>query len=89
MWELVAGTFAVHSREDDLGGIRRSAEQVVHRYEEAEERQRLVAETLERSPAGGRAVVGLRDPGLWAGATAAVGQLLNQDGVVLQGTVGS
>jgi hypothetical protein len=60
-WELVAGTFAVHSREDDLGGIRRSAEQVVHRYEEAEERQRLVAETLERSAAGGRAVVGLRD----------------------------
>jgi peptide chain release factor subunit 1 len=60
VWELVAGTFAVHSREDDLGRIRRSTEQVVPRYEEAEE-QRLVAETLERSAAGGRAVVGLRD----------------------------
>ena len=83
--DRVAGTFSVHPREDDLGRIRRGAEQVVRRYEEAEE-QRLVAETLERSAAGGRAVVGLRDC-LWAGATAAVSQLLVQDGVMFQGAV--
>jgi hypothetical protein len=83
--ERVAGTFSVHPREDDLGTIRSRAEEVVQRYERAEE-QRLVAETLERCAAGGLAVAGLPDC-LWAGATAAVGQLLVQDEVVQPGLV--
>jgi hypothetical protein len=83
--ERIAGTFSVHPREDDLGRIRRRAEQVVERYERAEE-QRLVTETLERCSSGGLAVVGLGEC-LWAGATAAVNQLLVQDEVVLPGAV--
>jgi peptide chain release factor subunit 1 len=83
--ERVAGAFSVHPHEDDLGTIRSRADEVVQRYERAEE-QRLVAETLERHAAGGRAVVGLRDC-LWAGATAAVGQLLVQNEVVVPGVV--
>jgi peptide chain release factor subunit 1 len=83
--ERVAGTFSVHPREDDLGTIRDRAGEVVERYERAEER-RLVAETLERHAAGGLAVVGLPDC-LWAGATAAVGQLLVQEEVVQPGVV--
>jgi hypothetical protein len=81
----VAGTFSVHPREDDLGRIRERAEQVVERYERAEE-QRLVTETFERCAAGGPAVVGLGEC-LWAGATAAVSLLLVQDDVVLPGAV--
>jgi peptide chain release factor subunit 1 len=83
--ERVAGTFSVHPREDDLGRIRRGAEEVVEHYERAEE-QRLVTEALERWSAGGLAVVGLADC-LWAGATAAVHQLLVQDEAVLPGAV--
>jgi peptide chain release factor subunit 1 len=81
----VAGTFSVHPTEDDVGTIRSRAEEVVERYERAEE-QRLVAETFDRHAAGGLAVVGLRDC-LWGAATAAIGQLLVQDGVVLPGAV--
>jgi hypothetical protein len=81
----VVGSFSVHPIEDNLGTIRSGAEEVVERYERAEE-QRLVAETFDRRAAGGLAVVGLRDC-LWGAATAAIGQLLVQDGVVLPGAV--
>lgn len=83
--ERVAGTFSVHPGEQDLGRIHRLADQVVERYERAEE-QRLVTETLERCSSGGLAVVGLADC-LWAGTTAAVNQLLVQDEAVLPGAV--
>jgi peptide chain release factor subunit 1 len=83
--ERVAGTFAVHPREDDLGTIRRRAEAVVQCYERAEER-RLVDEALERAAAGGLAVVGLRDC-LWGASVAAVGQLLVQDEAEQSGVV--
>jgi peptide chain release factor subunit 1 len=83
--ERVAGTFAVHPREDDLGTIRGRAEAVVQCYEWAQE-QRLVAEALERAAAGGLAVTGLRDC-LWGASVAAVGQLLVQDGVEQAGAV--
>ena len=83
--ERVAGTFAVHPREDDLGTIRERAEAIVRRYEWDEE-QRLVAEALERSAAGGLAVTGLRDC-LWGASVAAVGQLLVQEGSEQAGAV--
>ena len=83
--ERVAGTFAVHPREDDLGTIRGRAEAIVQGYERAEE-QRLVAEALERAAAGGLAVTGLRDC-LWGASVAAVGQLLVQDGYEQAGAV--
>ena len=83
--ERVAGTFAVHPHEDDLGAIRERAEAIVQRYEWAEE-QRLVAEALERSAAGGLAVTGLRDC-LWGASVAAIGQLLVQEGSEQAGAV--
>ena len=83
--ERVAGTFAVHPHEDDLGAIRERAEAIVRRYEWDEE-QRLVAEALERSAAGGLAVTGLRDC-LWGASVAAVGQLLVQEGSEQAGAV--
>ena len=83
--ERVAGTFAVHPREDDLGTIRERAEAIVRRYEWDEE-QRLVAEALERSAAGGLAVTGLRDC-LWGASVAAIGQLLVQEGSEQAGAV--
>jgi peptide subunit release factor 1 (eRF1) len=83
--ERVAGTFALHPREDDLGTIRGRAEAIVQCYERAEER-RLVAEALERAAAGGLAVAGLRDC-LWGASVAAVGQLLVQDEAEQAGAV--
>lgn len=83
--ERVAGTFAVHPREHDLGTIRGRAEAIVQRYEWAEE-QRLVAEALESSAAGGLAVTGLRDC-LWGASVAAVRQLLVQEGSEQAGAV--
>jgi peptide chain release factor subunit 1 len=83
--DRVAGTFSVHPREDDIGAIHKGAEEVVQRYERAEE-ERLVADTLDRAAAGGLAVVGVPDC-LWAGATAAARHLLLQDGVELAGVV--
>ncbi|GAA1270148.1 hypothetical protein GCM10009609_36550 [Pseudonocardia aurantiaca] len=74
VWELVAGTFVVHPREDDLGRIRRSAEQVVHRYEgrKSSGGRRDAREERGRGSSGGRA----ERLCLWAGATAAVGRVL-------------
>lgn len=83
--ERVAGTFTVHPREDDVGAIRGRAQAVVQRYESSEQ-QRLVTETLDRFAAGGLAVAGLRDC-LWGASTAAVGQLLVQEGAEQAGAV--
>jgi hypothetical protein len=83
--DRVAGTFQVHPREENLGTIRGRAQEVVDRYERAEE-QRLVAETLEKHAAGGLAAVGLADC-LWGGATAAIDLLLVQDEAMRPGVV--
>jgi peptide chain release factor subunit 1 len=83
--DRVAGTFAAHPHEADLGTIRDRAAEIVQSYERAEE-ERLVAETLEVSASGGLAVTGLRDC-LWGATVAAIGQLLVQDGVVRPGLV--
>jgi peptide chain release factor subunit 1 len=83
--DRVAGTFAAHPHETDLGTIRDRAGEIVQRYERAEE-ERLVADTLEVWVAGGLAASGLRDC-LWGATAAAIEQLLVQDGVVRPGLV--
>jgi Bacterial archaeo-eukaryotic release factor family 10 len=82
----LAGTFPI---DDDartsFGEVKRQATAIVDRYERAEE-QRMVADILETSAAGGLAALGL-SPCLWAGSVAAVGGLLVQDGAVAQGVM--
>jgi peptide subunit release factor 1 (eRF1) len=83
--ERLAGTFSIDPHTATPADIRREAEGVVDRYERDEER-RFVADVVERTRAGGRAVLGLDDC-LWAGSIAAVQMLLIQDGAVAEGVV--
>jgi peptide subunit release factor 1 (eRF1) len=82
----VAGTFAV---DDDakttFAEIKQQASAILERYERAEE-ERMVAEVMETSAAGGLAALGI-SPCLWAGSVAALGCLLIQDGAVAPGVV--
>ena len=80
----LADTFAV----DDgarLGEVKREAAAIVDRYERAEE-ERMIADAVETSAAGGLAVLGLPQC-LWTGSVAAVGDLLVQDGAVAPGVM--
>jgi peptide subunit release factor 1 (eRF1) len=83
--ERLAGTFALDPHTATAGEIQEQAGEIVDRYEREEE-ERLVRETLERAAAGGPAAVGLEDC-LWAGTTAAIGQLLVEEGAVAPGVV--
>jgi peptide chain release factor subunit 1 len=82
----VAGTFLV---DDDarstLGEITQQAGAIVERYERSEE-ERMVAEVVQTSAAGGLGALGLQ-PCLWAGSVAAVGRLLVQEGAVTPGVI--
>ena len=82
----LAGTFTV---DDDartaFGDVKRQAAAILDRYERDEE-ERMVAETVEKSAAGGLAVLGLPEC-LWAGSVAAVDELLVQDGAVAPGVI--
>jgi hypothetical protein len=82
----VAGTFSV---DDDarstLGEIKQQAGAIVERYERSEE-ERMVAEVVQTSAAGGLGALGLQ-PCLWAGSVAAVGRLLVQEGAVTPGVI--
>jgi peptide chain release factor subunit 1 len=82
----VAGTFSV---DDDartsFGEIKQQASAILDRYERAEE-ERMVADVVETSAAGGLAALGIPSC-LWAGSVAAVNGLLVQDGAVAPGVV--
>lgn len=83
---VLAGTFPV---DDDarsgFGELKRQAIAVVDRYERAGE-ERMVAEVVETSAAGGLAVLGL-ERCLWAGSVSAVDRLLIQDGAIAPGVI--
>jgi len=81
----VAGSFSIDPTTAPLAEVRANADSIVQRYERAEE-QRLVAEVLERSAAGGLAAVGL-GLCLWAGSAAAIQKLLVQEGATAPGVV--
>jgi peptide subunit release factor 1 (eRF1) len=83
---IIAGTFAVDDdRRTAVGEVKRQAVAILDRYERAEE-ERMVAEAVETSAAGGLAVLDL-PPCLWAGSVAAVNRLLVQDGAVVPGVI--
>jgi peptide chain release factor subunit 1 len=81
----VAGTFTVDRGQATIADIRASADEVVQRWERAEER-REVSDVLALHAMGGLATVGLSDS-LWAGSVDAVGSLLVQDGATRPGVV--
>jgi hypothetical protein len=83
---LVAGTFPIDEyAKSRPAEIKQQASAVVDRYERAEE-ERMVAETIEKSAAGGLAALGL-PLCLWAGSVAAVDRLLVQEGALAPGVV--
>jgi peptide chain release factor subunit 1 len=83
---VVAGTFTV---DDDaragFGEVKQRAVAIVDRYEAAEEEQ-MVSEAVEKTAAGGLAVLGLATC-LWAGCVSAVDRFLVQDGAMVPGVV--
>jgi peptide chain release factor subunit 1 len=82
----LAGTFMVDDdSKTSFGEIKREASAIVDRYERTEE-ERMVAEAVDTSAAGGLAVLGLPNC-LWAGSLAAVSCLLVQDGAVAPGVI--
>lgn len=81
----VAGSFSIDPTTAPLAEVRPNADSIVQRYERAE-KQRLVAEVLERSAAGGLATVGLGTC-LWAGSVAAIQKLLVQEDATAPGVV--
>jgi len=83
--ERIAGTFVIDARTATPADIRRSAESIMERYEQDEER-RLVAEIAEAVAERRRAALGL-EPCLWAGTVAAVQKLAVQDGATGPGGV--
>jgi peptide chain release factor subunit 1 len=83
---LVAGTFPIDEyAKTSAGQVKQQASAIVERYERAEE-ERLVADAMEKSAAGGLVALGLPQS-LWAGSVAAVNCLLVQDGAVAPGVV--
>ena len=83
--DRVAGTFTINPDGSQLAEIHAGASGVLQRYERDEE-ERTVAEVLDRTAAGGLAVVGPADC-LWAGSVAAIQRLLVQDDVTMAGVV--
>ncbi|HEX8870773.1 MAG TPA: hypothetical protein VF821_34225, partial [Lentzea sp.] len=81
--DKIAGEFRVDLDRATGASVREEANQLVERYERAQE-HRQVQETLERHAMGGLAAVGLRDC-LWAGATAAVDLLLVREDAMAPG----
>lgn len=81
----VAGSFCVDPSAAPLAEVRANAEAIVQRSERSRE-QRLVAEVLGKSAAGGLAAVGLA-PCLWAGSVAAIQTLLVQEDATAPGVV--
>jgi peptide subunit release factor 1 (eRF1) len=83
---LVAGTFPIDEyAKSSPAEIKQKATAVVDRYERAEE-ERMVADAVEKSAAGGLAALGL-PLCLWAGSVAAVDCLLVQEAVLVPGVV--
>jgi peptide chain release factor subunit 1 len=83
--ERVAGTFVIDAGTATPADVRRSAESLMQRYEQDEER-RQVAEIVEAVAERRRAALGL-EPCLWAGTVAAVQTLAVQEGVTAPGVV--
>jgi hypothetical protein len=82
----LAGTFSVDDgSRSTLGEIKQEAKAIVDRYERSEE-ERMVADAVQTSAAGGLAELGLQ-PCLWAGSIAAVDRLLVQEGAVAPGVI--
>ncbi|WP_433608176.1 hypothetical protein ACQP2P_34740 [Dactylosporangium sp. CA-139114] len=81
----VAGTFAVDPDTATVADIRRSAEDIMERYERHEE-QRLVDEIFEAVAEGRPGAIGL-EPCLWAGSVAAVQHLVIHEGAAVPGVV--
>jgi peptide chain release factor subunit 1 len=81
----VAGSFTVDPRTATSETIRRSAAEIIDRYERDEER-RWVAEVLAAAAAGRLAATGL-EPSLWAGSVGAVQALLVHEGAAAPGVV--
>ncbi len=84
--KVLAGTFPVDDdARSSFGELKRQAIAVVDRYERDEE-ERMVAEVVETSAAGGLAVLGL-EPCLWAGSVSAINRLMIQDGAIAPGVI--
>ncbi|MFY9930657.1 MAG: hypothetical protein WAK82_21910 [Streptosporangiaceae bacterium] len=81
----VAGTFRADPAATPVAEIRRSAQDVVQRYQR-EQDQRLVDQVLELARAGGLAALGPEDC-LWAGSLSAIDTLLVRDGTTLLGVL--
>lgn len=81
----LAGTFAIDPHTATAATVRAAAEAILESHE-LDEQRRLVAELLQSAAAGNRIAVGL-GPCLWAGAVAAIGTLLVQEGAAVPGVV--
>ena len=83
--DRLAGTFSIDPHTATAATVRAAAESILEPYE-LDEQRRLVAELLQSAVAGDRTAVGL-EPCLWAGAAAAIGTLLVQEGAAAPGVV--
>jgi peptide chain release factor subunit 1 len=83
--DRLAGTFSIDPHTATAATVRAAAESILDSYE-LDEQRRLVAELLQSAAAGDRTAVGL-EPCLWAGAVAAIGTLLVQEGAAAPGVV--
>jgi len=83
--DRLAGTFSIDPHTATAATVRAAAEPILEQYE-LEEQRRLVAELLQSAATGDRTAVGL-EPCLWAGAVAAIGTLLVQEGAGAPGVV--
>jgi peptide chain release factor subunit 1 len=81
----VAGTFTIDAGAATPADVRRSAESIMERYEQEEERS-LVAEILEAVAGGRLAAVGVA-PCLWAGTVAAIQHLAVEEDARAPGVV--
>jgi peptide chain release factor subunit 1 len=81
----IAGTFTIDASTATPADVRSSAEAIMDRYEQDEERS-LVAEIVEAVAERRRAALGV-EPCLWAGTVAAIQKLAIQEGAEVPGVV--
>ncbi len=81
----LAGTFSMDPDQPAAAEVRRHADAILERHEQAGEQQ-LLGDVFEKLAAGGLAAAGLDDC-LWAGSVAAIKILLALDGAAVPGVV--
>jgi peptide chain release factor subunit 1 len=83
--DRIAGTFSIDAGTATLADVRRSAESIMDRYEQREERS-LVAEIVEAAAEQRWAALGVESC-LWAGTVSAIHKLAIQEGAEAPGVV--